>query len=54
MSYLDIAGSVQPAGMPTVWAMSADQSVKSAFDCLNRVGVTDENPNLNHVARFGV
>jgi hypothetical protein len=54
MPYLDIAGSVQPAGMPTVRAMPADQSVKAAFDCLNRILSFDENPNLNHGTSLGV
>jgi bacterioferritin (cytochrome b1) len=34
--------------------MTADESVKAAFDCLNRILGFDENPNLNHVSSFGV
>jgi hypothetical protein len=37
-----------------MWAMTADQSVKAAFDCLNRILSFDKDPNLNHVACFGV
>jgi hypothetical protein len=37
-----------------MWAMPADQMIQSGFDCLNRIDRLDQDPNLNHVARFGV
>ena len=40
--------------MPTVRAMSADEMVQSGFDCVDWIGVTDEDPDLDHVACFGV
>ena len=40
--------------MPTVRAMSADQSVKAAFDSLNRIDRLDQDPYLDHGTSLGV
>ena len=54
MLYPDIACSVDSTTVPTVRAMSADEMVQSGFDCVDWIGVTDEDPDLDHVACFGV
>ena len=40
--------------MAPVGAMSADQSVKAGFDCLNRIYRFDEDPHLDHGTSLGV
>ena len=54
LANIDVTRAIGSVSIATVDARSTDEAIQALFDCFHRIHRFDQNPDLDHVARFSV